>query len=119
MRCGVLLLQRRLFLDVPGSLSSKNSYVRTIYFWQIASGVQYNTMLGVNVGLKPWDRCGCTDDTRFRLGGAGSFTLLPWFVPLTEPPVQLREVGRDRGHLLTESCSDVHLGVCVSMSNRG
>ena len=36
-------------------------------------------------------------------------TFLPWFVPRTEPPVQLREVGPDRGHLLTESCSDVHL----------
>ena len=39
-------------------------------------------------------------------------TFLPWFVPRTEPPVQLREVGPDRGHLLTESCSDVHLHVC-------
>ena len=38
-------------------------------------------------------------------------TFLPWFVPRTEPPVQLREVGPDRGHLLTESCSDVHLHV--------
>ena len=39
-------------------------------------------------------------------------TFWPWFVPRTEPPVQLREVGRDRGHLLTQSCSDVHLRVC-------
>ena len=38
-------------------------------------------------------RCGCADDTPCRLGDAGSMTFLPWFVPRTEPPVQLREVG--------------------------
>ena len=65
-----------------------------------------------NGGSKPWCRCGFTDDTRRRLGDAGSMTFLPWFVPRTEPPVQLREVGPDRGHLLTESYSDVHLHVC-------
>ena len=65
----------------------------------------------VNVGSKPWYRCGCTDDTPCRLGDAGSMTFLPWFVPRTEPPVQLHEVGSDRGHLLTERCSDVHLHV--------
>ena len=27
------------FLGVRGSLSAKNSYVRTMHFWQIASGV--------------------------------------------------------------------------------
>ena len=32
--------------------------------------------------------------------------------PRTESPVQLREVGPDRRHLLTESCSGVHLHVC-------
>ena len=52
-------------------------------------------------------------DTRCRLGDAGSMTFLPWL--RTEPPVQLREVGPDRGQLLTE-CSDVS---CVSMSNQG
>ena len=65
-----------------------------------------------NVGSKPSYRCGCTDDTPCRLGDAGSMTFLPWFVPRTEPPVHLREVGPDRGHLLTESCGDVHLCVC-------
>ena len=39
-------------------------------------------------------------------------TFLPRFVPATEPPVQFREVGPDRGYLLTESCNDVHLHVC-------
>ena len=39
-------------------------------------------------------------------------TFLPWFVARTAPPVQLREVGPDRGHLLTEGCSDGHLHVC-------
>ena len=99
---------------VSGSLSTKNNYVRTMHYWQIASGIiKYNMMPCANVGAKPWYRCGCTDDTPCRLGDAGSITFLPWFVPWTEPPVQLRE---DRGHLLTESCSDVS---CVSMSNRG
>ena len=69
-----------------------------------------------DVGSKPWHRCGCRDDTPCRLGDAGSMAFLPWFVPRTQPPVQLREVGPDRGHLLTESCSGVS---CVSMSNRG
>ena len=55
---------------------------------------------------------GCTDDNPCRLGDAGSMTFLPWFVPRTEPPVQLREVGPDRCHLLIDSCSDVHLHVC-------
>ena len=27
------------FLGVSGSLSAKNSYVRTMHFWQIASGI--------------------------------------------------------------------------------
>ena len=60
--------------------------------------------LGIVVGVE-------TTLTPCRLGGAGSMTFLPWFVPRTEPPVQLREVGPDRGHLLTESCSDVHVDV--------
>ena len=54
--------------------------------------------------------------TPCRLGDAGSMTFLPSFVPRMEQPVQLREVGPDGGHLLTESYSDVS---CVSMSNRG
>ena len=65
-----------------------------------------------NVGSKPWHRCGCTDDTSCHLGDAGSMTFLPCFVTRTAPPVQLHEVGPDRGHLLTESYSDVHLHVC-------
>ena len=96
------------FWGVPGSLFAKNSYIRTMHFWQIALGVYYYA----NVGSKPWYRCGCTDDTPCRLGDAGSMTFLPWFVPRTEPPVQLREVGPDRGHPLTKSCSEVHLHVC-------
>ena len=56
--------------------------------------------------------CGITDDTPCRFGDAGRTTFLPWFVPRTELPMQLREVGPDMGHLLTESCSDVHLHVC-------
>ena len=64
-----------------------------------------------NVGLKPWYRCVCTDDTPRPLGDAGRMTFLLRFVPRTEPPVQIREVGQDRGHLLTESCSDVHVDV--------
>ena len=105
------------FWGVSGSLSTKNNYVRTMHYWQIASGIiqyfEYNMMPRANVGAKPWYRCGCTDDTPCRLGDAGSMTFLPWFVPWTEPPVQLRE---DRVHVLTDSCSDVP---CVSMSNRG
>ena len=65
-----------------------------------------------NVGSRPWCRCGCTDDTPCRLGDTGSITFLPWFVPRTEPPVQIREVSPDRGHLLTESCIDVQHRVC-------
>ena len=45
--------------------------------------------------------------------------VLPWFIPRTEPPVQLREVGPDRGHLVTESCSDVHLHVCRCRTGDG
>ena len=66
----------------------------------------------VNVGSKPLHRCGCTDDSPCRLGDAGNLTLLPWFVPRTVPPVQLREVGPYRGHLQAKSCGDVHLHVC-------
>ena len=62
-----------------------------------------------NVRSKTWGRCGCTDNTPCRLGDAGSVTFSAWFAPRTEPPVQLREVGRDRGHLLTDNCSDVHI----------
>ena len=36
-----------------------------------------------------------TDDTPCRFGDADSMTVLPWFIPRTEPPVQLREVGPD------------------------
>ena len=38
-------------------------------------------------------------------------TFLPWIVPQTERQVQQRELGANRGHLVTESCSDVHLQV--------
>ena len=72
----------------------------------------YNVMPCANVGSKPWYRCGCTDDPPRRLGDACSMTFLPWFVTRMEPPVQLRKVGPDRGHLLTECCSGVHLHVC-------
>ena len=50
-----------------------------------------------------------TDDTLCRLRNAGIMAFLPSFAPRTEPPVKLREVGQDRGHLLTQSCGDVHL----------
>ena len=102
-------------LGVPGSLSAKNSNVRMMHFWQISSGIQCNRMPCASIGLKPWCRCGCTDDTSCRLGDAGCMTFLPWYVPRTEPPMQHREVGPDRGHLLTESCSDVHLHVCADV----
>ena len=87
-------------------------------FWQIASGVQYNMMPCANIVLKPWYRRGCTDDTPCRVGDARSMTFLPWVVPRTEPPVQRREVGPGRGHLLTEvaatftfMCVDVEPGM--------
>ena len=74
-------------------------------------------MLYANVGSKPWYRCGCTDDPPRRLGDACSITLLPWFVTRMEPPVQLRKVVSDRGHLLTECFSDVrlHAFTCVDV----
>ena len=81
-------------------------------FCQIASGVGYNLMPCANAGSKPGDRCGYTDDIPCRLRNAGSMTFLPLFVPRTEQQVKLREEGQDRGHLLTESCGDVHLNVC-------
>ena len=41
-------------------------------------------------------------------------TFLPWFVPRMEPPVQLREVGPDRGHLMTEVAATItFMGVDV------
>ena len=80
-------------------------------FCQIASGVGYNLMPCANAGSKPGDRCGYTDDIPCRLRNAGSMTFLPLFVPRTEQQVKLREEGQDRGHLLTESCGDVHLNV--------
>ena len=39
-------------------------------------------------------------------------TFLPWFLPRKEPPVQLREVGPNRGHLVIEIYSDVPLHLC-------
>ena len=65
-----------------------------------------------NVGSKRWDPGGCTVDTPCRRWNPGSMTLLPWFVPRTEPPVKLREVGPGGGYLLTESRGDVHLNMC-------
>ena len=84
-------------------------------FWQIASSVKYNMMPCANNGSKPWYRCECTNNTHGRLGDTGSMTFCPWFIQMTELPLQLSEVGSDRGHLLTQSCSDVS---CVSISNR-
>ena len=80
--------------------------------------IEYN-VLRKNVGSKPWYRCWCTDDTPCHLGDAGRMTLLPWFVPRTKTPVQLHEAGPDRGYLLTESCSDVHLHVCRCRTGDG
>ena len=113
-RCSVLLLQLRLFGVCLCLLSAINSYIRTMHFWQIASGVSCTSCMTpcANVGSKPWYRCGCTDDTPCRLGDADSMTFLPWFVPRKEPPVQLREVDPDKGHLLTESCNDIQLYMC-------
>ena len=46
---------------------------------------------------------------------AARMTFLPSLVPRTEPPVQLREVGSDRGHLLTKRCSnDVEPGMRIA-----
>ena len=87
-------------LGVPRSLSDKNSYVRLMNFWPIASSAIYNVIPCAIVGSKPWYRGGCVDDTPCRLGDAGIMMFLPWFVPPTEPPVQLRQVGPDSGHLL-------------------
>ena len=102
-------------LRVPGSLCAlkKRSYVA--FLANRLGCIYYNRMPCANVGSKPWYRCGCRDDTPWRLGDACSMTFLPWCVTRTEPPVQLHEVGPDRGHLLTESCSDVHLHVCVDV----
>ena len=105
-------------LGVPRSLSDKNSYVRLMNFWPIASSAIYNVIPCAIVGSKPWYRGGCVDDTPCRLGDAGIMMFLPWLVPPKEPPVQLREVGPDSGYLLTEveatftfMCSDVEPGV--------
>ena len=38
-------------------------------------------------------------------------TFLPWFVPRTEPPLELCEIDPDRGHLLTERCGDIYMSV--------
>ena len=109
----VLLRQILLFWVCLGRYPPKTAtFVRCVSGKSPRVYLVYNVMPCANVGSKPWYRCGCTDDTPCRLGDAGSMTFLPWFVPRTEPPVQLREVGPDRGHLLTDSCSDVHLHVC-------
>ena len=71
-----------------------------------------------NVRSNPWYRRGCTDDSPCRLGDADSMTFLPWVVPRTEPPVQLHEIGPDRGHLLSEGRSDVTLYVDVEPGMR-
>ena len=110
MRCGVLLLQLRVFFVWLSRYPPK-----TATFVRCISG---KSPRGANVGSKAWYRCGCTDDTPCRLGDAGSMTFLPWSVPRTEPLVQLREVGPGRGHLLTEvaatftfMCVDVEPGM--------
>ena len=123
MRCGVLLLQLRVFwvclcgyqwLSVKKQIRLYDAFLAKrlgcIILRIIFCLVQMlDQSLGTVVGVQ-------TDVTLCRLGDAGSTTFLPWFVPRTEPPVQLREVGPFRGHLLTESYSDAS---CVSMSNRG
>ena len=99
MRFSVLLLQLRVFL--VWVVFRQKQLFRMMHFWHIASNVQYNMMPCANAGSQPWYCCGCTDDTLCRPGDVGSMTFLPWFVPRTEPPVQLREVGPDGRHLLT------------------
>ena len=99
------------FVGVPRSFSTKPAtFVRCISGkspW--VHNIILRMMPCANVGSKPCYRCGCTDDTPCRLGAAGSMT---FFSTNGTAPVQLRDVGPDRGRLLTESCSDVHLHVC-------
>ena len=59
-------------------------------------------------------RCGCTEDTPCRFRDAGSIIyVVAWLSPDgRNRRLKLREVGPDREHLLTESCSDVHLRAC-------
>ena len=108
--CGVLLLQPQLFWVWLSRYPSKTStFVRCI------SGksprlynIRYDALCKCRIkALVPlW-----VYDTPCRLGDAGGMTFLPWFVPRTETPVQLREVGPEMEHLLTQSCSDFHLHV--------
>ena len=120
MICGELLLQLRLFWVCLGRYPPKPAtFVRCVSGKSPRVYLVYNVMPCANVGSKPWYRCGCTNDIPCRLDDAGSMTFLPWFAPRTEPPVPLREVGPDRGHLLNESCSDVHLHVCRCRTGDG
>ena len=100
MRCGLQLRLCRVCLGRYPPKTATRSYDAFL------ANRLGRTLSCVNVGSKPWYRDGCTDDTPCRFGDAGSMTLLPWFVPHIEPPVQLSDVRPDRGHLLTESCSD-------------
>ena len=66
---------------------------------------------------KPWYHCGCTKDTPCRLRDAGSICRSCPGSTRTEPPVKTWLSRQDMGHLLTESCSDVHL--CVGRCRAG
>ena len=118
MTCGVPLHLRLFWVRLGWCPPKTSTFVRCT---SGKSPLVYNVLrFLVNIGSKPWNRCGRTDDTPRRLGDAGIMTFLPWFVPLTEPPVQLRavqlrEVGPDREHIHTESCNEVS---DVSMSWR-
>ena len=105
MICSVPRLLLRLSWVFLGRYQPKvASFVRRTLANRLACTIFI--LLRAHVGSKPWHRCGCTDDTPCRLGDASRMTFWPWFVPQTEPPVELREEGPDRGHRRTKSCSD-------------
>ena len=89
------------------------TFVGCILGIRLGSVIEYNALCKYRI--KASHRCGCTNPP-CGLGDAGSMTLLPCFVPWTEPPVKLREVGPDKRHLLTQRCSDVHVHVCRSLT---
>ena len=99
-------------LGVPGSLSAKTA---TFVRCTSSKSPRVYILYCANVVSKPWYRCGCADNTPCRLGDAGSMSFLPWFVPRTEPPVQLHEVGTDRGHIFCTKVAATFTFMCVNV----
>ena len=112
IRCGVLLLRLRLFWVCLGRYPPKTATQRR----RGVSSVHPQRYQGFDPTFAQGIILYIIHPRRFAknvdVGDACSMTFLPYFVARTEPPAQLREVGPDRGHLLTGSCSDVHLHVC-------